>query len=108
MNKQELLNSVAKAVQQKHPWYISQDKYIALFGELPKEFLAERAYYDLLAAKAKQFKVCQLILSQVKIDVKLTLDELIVWELNLDKVVEESKAHNILPGDIKKILKSMV
>jgi hypothetical protein len=45
-----------------------------------------------------------LILSSVKVEVKLTLDELITWELTLDKW-EEARAHNIMPSDIKKILK---
>ena len=99
-----LLTSIANEVQKKHPWKISQEKYIALFGELPIEFLAERLAYDNLLEKQKQFKICQLILSSVKIEIKLTIDECIVWELNLDKW-EEAKAHNILPGDIKKLLK---
>jgi len=104
MNKQMLLTSIANEVQKKHPWRISQEKYIALFGELPREFLAERLAYDNLLEKQKQFKICQLVLSSVKIEIKLTLDECIVWELNLDKW-EEAKTHNILPGDIKKLLK---
>ena len=99
-----LLTSIANEVQKKHPWRISQEKYIALFGELPREFLAERLAYDNLLEKQKQFKICQLVLSSVKIEIKLTLDECIVWELNLDKW-EEAKTHNILPGDIKKLLK---
>ena len=99
-----LLTSIANEVQKKHPWQISQEKYIALFGDLPIEFLAERLAYDNLLEKQKQFKICQLILSSVKIEIKLTIDECIVWELNLDKW-EEAKAHNILPGDIKKLLK---
>jgi len=104
MNKQQLLQSITDTVRKKHPWRIDQDKYLQLFGELPKEFLAERQYYDNLLEKSKQFKFCQLILSQVKVEVKLTLDELIVWELSLDKWAE-ARAHNILPNDIKKLLK---
>lgn len=104
MNKQMLLSGIAESVKKKHPWKISQDKYKLIFGELPKEFLEERIHYDNLVEKSKQFKLCQLILSEIKIEIKLTLDELIVWELSLDKW-EEAKIHNILPGDIKKILK---
>jgi hypothetical protein len=104
MNKQSLLQSIADNVRKKHPWKISQDKYLALFGELPKEFLAERLAFDNLLEKSKQFKLCFLTLSEVKVEIKLTIDECIAWELNLDKW-EEARAHNILPGDIKKILK---
>ena len=104
MNKQALLQSIADNVRKKHPWKISQDKYIKLFGELPREFLNERLAYDNLLEKQKQFKLCQLVLSEVKIEIKLTLDECIIWELNLDKW-EESRLHNIVPNDIKKLLK---
>lgn len=104
MNKDLLLKGIADAVRSKYPWRISQDKYLALFKEFPREFLEERQHYDNLFEKAKHFKLCNLVLSQVKVEVKLTLDELIVWELNLDKW-EEARAHNILPNDIKKILK---
>jgi hypothetical protein len=104
MNKQALLQGIAESVRRKHPWRISQEKYLALFGELPKEFLAERLAYDNLLEKTKQFKICNLVLSEVKIEIKLTLDECIAWEISLDKW-EEARAHNILPGDIKKLLK---
>ena len=104
MNKQALLQSIADNVRKKHPWKISQDKYIKLFGELPREFLNERLAYDNLLEKQKQFKLCQLVLSEVKIEIKLTLDECIIWELNLDKW-EEARLHNIVPNDIKKLLK---
>jgi hypothetical protein len=104
MNKEMLLTSIANEVQKKHPWKISQEKYIALFGELPKEFLNERLIYDNLLEKTKQHKICQLILSTVKIEIKLSLYECISWELNLDKWAG-AKAHNITPNDIKKILK---
>jgi hypothetical protein len=104
MNKQALLRSIADNVRKKHPWKISQDKYIKLFGELPREFLNERLAYDNLLEKQKQFKLCQLVLSEVKIEIKLTLDECIIWEFNLDKY-EEAKLHNIFPNDIKKLLK---
>lgn len=105
MNKQDLLTSITKSVVSKHPWQISQEKYLLLFKELPKEFLAERLAYDNLIQKSSQFKLCQLTLSEVKIDIKLSLDECIIWELNLDKW-QEAKLHNIVPGDIKKLLKN--
>lgn len=98
-----LLTAIAEQVYRKHPWKISQEKYIALFGELPREFLAERLFYDNLLEKSKQFKICQLVLSEAKVEIKLTLDECISWELNLDKW-EEARSHNITPNDIKKIL----
>lgn len=104
MNKQQLLHGIAESVHKKHPWRAPQEKYLKLFGEFPKEFLAERQAYDNLIEKAKGFKLCHLSLSDVKIEIKLTIDELIIWELSLDKW-EEARAHNILPGDIKKILK---
>ncbi len=105
MNKEAFLQSIAESVRKKHPWKISQEKYLNLFGELPKEFLAERLAYDNLLEKSKKFKLCELYLSQMKIDINLTLDELIIWELNIDKW-EEAKFHNIAPSDIKKILKN--
>lgn len=104
MNKQQLLQEITKSIQSKHPWRIDQDKYKELFGELPKDFLLERQAYDNLVEKAKQFKLCNLALSQVKVEVKLTLDELIAWELSLDKW-EAVRAHNIVADDIKKLLK---
>ena len=104
MNKTDLLRGITKSVQSKHPHRIHQDKYAALFGELPRAFLDERLAYDNLVEKVKTFKLCSLWLSEVRVEIKLTLDELIVWELNLDKW-EEARAHNILPGDIKKLLK---
>lgn len=102
MNKAELLKVITSNVHKKHPWYISQEKYIEVFGELPKEFLLERQAYDNLLEKLKQFKLCQLILSETKVEIKLTLDECIAWEINRH---EEAIAHNILPSDIKKLLK---
>lgn len=104
MNKQEILQAIAASVDQKHPWRISQEKYLSLFGQLPREFLEERAAYDGLLEKSKNFKMCQLVLSQVKVEVKLNLDELIEWELSLDKW-EDAKVHDIRPIDIKKLLK---
>lgn len=106
MNKQMILKGIAESVKKKHPWRISQEKYLLLFGRLPQEFLNERLAYDNLIEKSKQFKLCQLVLSEVKVEIKLTLDECISWELSLDKW-NDAKLHNILPGDIKKILKTM-
>lgn len=105
MNKQELLKAIAESVQRKHPWRISQEKYLALFGEFPKEFLTERLAYDNLVIKAQQFKLCIIPFDNIKIDIRLTLDELIRWELNLDRW-EDAQRHNILPNDIKKLIKS--
>ena len=102
MNKSELLIAITKQVQSKHPWYISQERYQSFFGELPKEFLNERLAYDNLLIKAKEFKLCQLILSETKIEIKLSLDQCIEWELAR---WEDAKAHHINAGDIKKLLK---
>lgn len=104
MNKQALLQAITDSVRKKHPWKISQEKYQKLFGELPREFLAERLAYDNLLEKMKQFKLCHLCLSEVKVEIQLTIDECIIWELNLDKW-EEARAHNIVANDIKKLLK---
>lgn len=104
MNKQTLLREIADSVQKKHPWKISQARYVELFHELHRAFIEEREHYDRLLEKAKQFTLCNLVLTQVKIEVKLTLDELIVYELSLDKW-NDVKTYDILPGDIKKILK---
>lgn len=104
MNKTVLLEQIAESVQKKHPWQIEKHRYLAQFKELPKEFLEEEQAWNVLLEKSAKMKKCQLILNSVKIEVKLTLDELIEWELTLDKW-EEAKSHNILPGDIKKILK---
>lgn len=101
MNKAELLKTITKNVKQKHPWKISQEKYITVFGELPREYLNERLAYDNLIEKAKQFKLCHLVLSEVKVEIRLTLEQCIIWELAR---WEEAKAHNILPNDIKKLL----
>lgn len=102
MNKIELLNIITDNVRKKHPWAISQEKYLEFFGELPKSFLEERVAYDNLLEKSKKFKLCQLVLSEVKINIKLTFDECIAWEIGR---WEEAKFHNILPNDIKKLLK---
>ena len=104
MNKQELLRGITQAVHQKHPWRISQEKYLKLFGELPRAYLDERLAYDNLVEKTKQFKLCQLVLSEIKVEIKLSLDECIIWEMSLDKW-QDAKAHNIVPGDIRKLLK---
>jgi hypothetical protein len=103
MNKQALLVALADSVRKKHPWKIHQDRYLNLFGELPREFLEERAAYDRLLEKASQFKRCNLFLSRVQVEVLLTLDELVTWELSLNKW-EDARAHDIRPNDIKKLL----
>jgi|ERR1700722_6216408 len=102
MNKSELLSNITGNIRKKHPWRISQEKYLAFFGELPRDFLNERLAYDNLLEKSKEFKSCFLVLSEVKVEIKLTLDECIAWEINK---WEEASAHNILPSDIKKLLK---
>lgn len=102
MSKQDLLKSIADNVRKKHPWMISQEKFVAVFGELPREFLEERLAYDNLIEKAKRFTMCNLVLSEVKVEIRLTFDQCIQWEISR---WEEAKAHNILPGDIKKLLK---
>jgi len=102
MNKQELLRSITENVRKKHPWKISQEKYRDFFGEMPQEYLNERLVLDNLVEKAKSFKLCFLTLSEVKIEIKLNLDQCIAWELSR---WEEAAAHNILPGDIKKFIK---
>lgn len=102
MNKTDLLSSITENVRKKHPWKISQEKYLAFFGELPYEFLQERQAYDNLLEKVKQHKLCHLVLSEVKIEIRLNLDQLVTWELAR---WDEAKGHNILPADIKKLLK---
>ncbi len=102
MSKLELLYLIVSNVRKKHPWKISQERYQTVFGELPREFLNERLVYDLLLEKTKQFKLCYLALSEVKIEIKLTLDQCIEWEISR---WEEAKNHNIYPNDIKKLLK---
>jgi hypothetical protein len=104
MNKQALLQAIADNVRKKHPWKISQERYLAFFGELPKEFLHERLAYDNLLEKSKQYKILQLVLSEVKVEIKLSFDQCIAWEIAR---WEDAKAHNILPGDIKKLLKEV-
>jgi hypothetical protein len=101
--KAELLSNITDSVRKKHPWKISQAKYLDFFGELPKEYVQERLAYDNLLEKAKHFKLCHLILSEVKVEIRLTLDQCIVWELAR---WDEAKAHNILPNDIKKLFKT--
>jgi hypothetical protein len=110
MNRSELVTAIAKAVRSKHPWKIGQDKFSAFFGDLPKEFLEERQAYDILVEKAKGFKHCGLILSEVKIEVKLTLDQLIAWEIYLHAeryAAEGAARHDIRTTDIKKALKDL-
>lgn len=103
MNKQELLNAITSNVRKKHPWKISQNKYMEFFGELPREYLEERLAYDNLLEKSKQFKSCHLILTETKVEIRLSLEQCILWEIAR---WEDAKAHNILPNDIKKILKN--
>jgi len=102
VNKQELLKAIADNVRKKHPWRVAQEKYVAVFGELPREFLEERQAYDNLVEKAKRFQLCNLVLSEVKVEIRLNFDQCIQWEIAR---WEEAKAHNILPSDIKKLLK---
>ena len=102
MNKIELLASIADNVRKKHPWKISQEKYTSFFGELPREYLAERLAYDNIVEKAKAYKLLHLVLTEVKVEIRLNIDQLIEWELSR---WEDAKAHNILSGDIKKLLK---
>lgn len=105
MNKQSLIKGITDSVSRKIPWRIDHQKYFDLFHEYPREFVEERGIYDAFIEKSKKFKFFELRFDSVKIEIKLTLDELIVWELSLDKW-EEARLHNITPGDIKKILKT--
>lgn len=103
MNKQETIKAITDNVNKKHPWKISQDKYIEAFGDLPNAYLEERIYLDNLMERTKHFKLLFLPnLNQLKVEIKLTLDQLISWEIAR---WEEAKMHNILPSDIKKLLK---
>lgn len=102
VNKQELLKAITDNVRKKHPWHISQAKYLDFFGELPRDYLDERLAYDNLLEKCKQFKICQLVLSEVKVEIKLSIDQCIAWEIAR---WEDASAYNILPNDIKKLLK---
>ena len=102
MNKAELLKAIADNVSKKHPHKISQDRYCKFFGELPQEYLNERLAYDNLLEKAKSFKSLHLVLSETKLEVRLSIDQCIVWEIGR---WEDAARHNILPGDIKKLLK---
>jgi hypothetical protein len=104
MNKNEILHAITDSVRKKHPWKISQEKYVEFFKELPREYLEERQLFDNLVEKVKGFKLCSLHLLQVRVEIKLNLDQLLEWELALDKWAE-ARAHNILPNDIKKLLK---
>jgi hypothetical protein len=103
MNKQDLLDAITDNVHKKHPWKISQEKYQTFFGELPPEFLKERLAYDNLVEKSKQYKLCHLVLAEVKVEIRLNLDQCIAWEIAR---WEEAGPHNILPSDIKKLLKT--
>jgi hypothetical protein len=103
-SKAELLSNIAKNVKMKHPWRISQEKYKNFFGEFPREFLDERLAYDNLLEKSKGYKLCHLVLSEVKVEIQLNLDQCIEWEIAR---WEEAGPHNIVPNDIKKLLKQM-
>jgi len=102
MNKQELLRSIAENVRKKHPWKISQEKYKEFFGDFPQEYLNERLAYDNLLEKQKQFKICHLVLSEVKVEIRLSIDQLISWEIAR---WEDASRHNILPIDVKNEIK---
>jgi hypothetical protein len=102
MNKQELLIAITHNVRKKHPWKISQEKYVEFFGELPHEYIDERLAYDNLLEKSKSFKLLHIVLSETKLEVRLNLDQLIAWELAR---WEGAGQHNIVPNDIKKLLK---
>lgn len=103
MNKSELLREIVSNVRKKHPWQISEEKYLDFFGPLPREYLEERIAYDNLLEKSRNYKKLHLVLTQVKIEVHLTLDECIRWEIAR---WEDAAAHNIMPNDIKKLLNS--
>ncbi len=103
MNKQALLLTITDNVRKKHPWKISEDKYIKFFGQPPVDYLDERIAFDNLLKKSKHYQLLHLVLSEVKVEIRLNLDQLIAWEIAR---WEEASAHNILPSDIKKLLKS--
>jgi len=65
--------------------------------------LAERLYYNNLLERSKEFNLCHLVLSETKIEIKLNLDQCIAWELQR---WEEATLHNIVPNDIKKLIKT--
>lgn len=100
MNKSELLRAITDNVRKKHPWKISEEKYLEFFGPLSREYLEERIAYDNVLEKSLNYKKLHLVLTQVKIEVHLTLDECIRWEIAR---WEDASAHNIVPGDIKKL-----
>lgn len=104
LSKNELLKQIIENVKKKHPWRISEDRYIEFFGELPREYLEERIFYDNLLSKTKQFKICNLVLSQVKIEICLNFDQLIAWELMLATRFDY-KDYDITINDIKKQIK---
>lgn len=104
MNKQDLLTAITNNVRRKHStdgWCIAENKYTAFFGDLPKDYLIERQAYDNLLEKAKSFKTLHLVLSETKVEVRLTLDQTILWEIARN---EEAGLHNIVVKDIKKRL----
>jgi hypothetical protein len=103
MNKAQLLHEITDNVRKKHPHAISQDKYVKFFGELPREYLDERLAFDNLLEKSKKFQVLRIpFLSETKLEVRLNLDQCIAWEIGR---WEEAASHNILPSDVKKLLR---
>jgi hypothetical protein len=104
MNKAELLSAITKNVHKKHPWKISQERYLSFFGELPREYLQERLAFDNLLEKVKSYKLLHLVLSEVKVEIVLNIDQCIAWEIAR---WEDAGAHLILPNDIKKLLKEL-
>jgi hypothetical protein len=105
MNRLDMIRGIAENVRKLHPRYVPQERYLKLFAELPHSFVEERQAFDNLIEKQKSFKLCRLQLDDVKVEIKLTLDECIDYELALDKWAD-ARAHNILPSDIKKLLKT--
>lgn len=102
MTKNEILLGIASNVRKKHPHKISEVKFREFFGEPPREYLEERTAYDNLIEKSRGYKLLHLVLSEVKVEIRLNLDQCIEWEIAR---WEEASGHHILPGDIKKLLK---
>lgn len=102
MNRQTLLREIVENVRKKHPWRISQEKYLKFFGELPGEFLNERLAFDNLVTKSKGFRLCNIELSNVTVEIQLSFDECVAWEIGR---WDEAVFHNITPSDVKRELK---
>lgn len=85
-------------------WRISEAKYLAFFGELPREYLEERDAYDRLVEISKTYKRLHLVLTDTKIEVRLSIDQLILWEIAR---FEDAGFHKISVGDVKKELKEV-